>query len=65
MMHGEDKKMRDTTVSNLEVEKQGYQEIIDFQIKNMDRANLVLGREWLWELGPFLKWSYQQNSLEF
>lgn len=64
MMHGEDKKIWDTMVSNLEIKVQGFKDKLDFQIMNMERADLVLGREWLWGLGPSLKRSYQQNSLE-
>lgn len=44
-----------TMVSNLEIEIQGYKDRLDFQIMNMDRADVVLGREWLWTLGPSLK----------
>ena len=39
MMHGEDKKVWDTMVSNLELDVQGYKEILDFQIMNKDCAD--------------------------
>ena len=32
---------------------------------HLARANVYLGREWLYNLGPTLSCSYQDNSLEF
>ena len=52
MMHGQDNKIWDTMVSNLEIEIQGYKEKLNFQIMNMERADIALGREWLWGLEP-------------
>ena len=38
---------------------------LDFQVMHMDRADVVLGREWLHNLGPSLKQSYEHNSFMF
>lgn len=38
---------------------------LDFQVMNMDRADVVLGREWLHGLGNTLRPSYEHNSLSF
>ena len=38
---------------------------LDFQVMNMARADVVLGREWLHSLGSFLKRNYEHNSLSF
>ena len=32
---------------------------------HLTRANIYLGREWLYNLGPSLSCIYQENSLEF
>ena len=38
---------------------------LDFQVMNMERADVVLGREWLHGLGPSLKRSYEHNTITF
>ena len=38
-------KIKDTMVSNLEIKIQEYKDKLDFQIMNMERADIALGRE--------------------
>ena len=55
----------DTYVSQVPLEIQGHTMHLDFQVMNMDRADVVLSREWLHGLGPSLKQSYEHNSFMF
>ena len=50
-------------MSNIPLEE--HTMFLDFQVMTMNRANLVLGREWFHGLCPFLKWSYKHNSFMF
>ena len=44
---------------------QDYEASLDFQVMHLARADVYLGREWLFHLGPSMRRSYQDNSLEF
>ena len=55
----------DTYVSQVPLKIQGHTMHLDFQVMNMDRADVVLSREWLHGLGPSLKRSYEHNSFMF
>ena len=54
MEKGNDKKVWDTTIHNVEVDIQGYPNTLDFQIMHLDRTNVVLIREWLYGIGHTL-----------
>ena len=55
----------DTFVAGVALDVQGHTMTLSFHVMNMDRADVVLGREWLHSLGPSLKRSYEHNSLMF
>ena len=55
----------DTVVLGVPLAMQGYEAKLDFQVMHLARADIYLGREWLYNLGPTLHRSYQDNSLEF
>ena len=64
-MTGNDKEVWDTVVQEVELKVQEHTMTLDFQVMNMARANVVLGREWLHSLGSSLKRSYEHNSISF
>ena len=39
--------------------------VLEFQVMNMSRANVILGREWLHGLGSALHRSYEHNTITF
>ena len=39
--------------------------VLDFQVMNMSRTDVILGHEWLHGLGPLLKRSYEHNTITF
>ena len=65
LMNGHDSEIWDTYVHDVPLEVQGYTMNLTFQVMNMDRADVVLSREWLHGLGPSLKRSYEHNSFTF
>ena len=44
---------------------QDYEAVLDFQVMHLARADVYLGREWLFSLGPNLVRSYLHNTLQF
>ena len=64
-MHGDDKDVWETEVKGVTLDVQSHTMTVDFQVMNMDRADVVLGREWLHGLGPSLKRSYEHNTITF
>ena len=42
-----------------------YTTTMDFQVMNMTRADVILGREWLYGLGSTLSRSYAHNTISF
>ena len=52
-------------MSNVPLNIQEHTMSLDFQVITMDRTDVVLGREWLYGLGPTLKRSYKHNSFMF
>ena len=65
MMSAHDSEVWDTFVAGVALDVQGHTMTLSFHVMNMDRADVVLGREWLHSLGPSLKRSYEHNSLMF
>ena len=65
MISAHDSEVWDTYVENVVLVVQGHTMTLSFQVMNMDRADVVLGREWLHILGPTLKRSYEHNSFMF
>ena len=65
MMNGNDKDVWDTQVNNAPLFVQGHTMLLNFQVMNMSRANVVLGQEWLHVLGSSLKHSYKHNYIQF
>ncbi len=65
MMHGDDKDVWETEVKGVTLDVQSHTMTLDFQVMNMERADVVLGREWLHGLGPSLKRSYEHNTITF
>ena len=63
MMHGDDKDVWDTEVKGVSLNVQSHTMTLDFQVMNMLRADVVLGREWLHSLGSTLKRSYEHNTI--
>ena len=64
-MNGSDKDVWDTEVQDVSLELQGHTMKLDFHVMNMTRADVVLGRNWLFGLGSSLSRSYQHNTLAF
>ena len=54
-----------TQVNNVPLSMQGHTMLLNFQVMNMSRAYVVLGGEWLHELGSYLKRSYENNTIQF
>ena len=52
-------------MSNVALEVEGHMMTLGFHVMNMDRADVVLGHEWLHNLGPSLKQSYKHNLFMF
>ena len=65
LMNGSDKDVWDTEVRDVSLEVQGHTMKLDFHVMNMTRADVVLGRNWLFGLGSSLSRSYQHNTLAF
>ena len=65
MMSAHDSEVWDTFVAGVTLDVQGHTMTLSFHVMNMDRADVVLGREWLHSLGPSLKQSYEHNSFMF
>ena len=63
--NGLDSNAWDTVVKGVKLKMQDYQASLDFQVMHLARADIYLGREWLYNLGPPLSCSYHDNSLEF
>ena len=51
LMNGNDKDVWDIVVKEVTLEMQNYSTKMGFQVMNMTRADVVLGREWLYSLG--------------
>ena len=64
-MNGNDKDVWDTIVKGVKLEMQNYTTIMDFQVMNMTRVDVILGREWLYGLGSTLSRSYAHNAISF
>ena len=62
---GQDSHVWDTVVKVAHLKIQDYEANLDFQVMHLARADVYLGREWLFHLGLSLRCSYQDNSLEF
>ena len=65
MIATHESKIWDTYVANVVLTIQEHNMILNFQVMYMDRVDVVLGQEWLHNLGPTLKWSYKHNLLMF
>ena len=65
LMNGNDCDVWDTIVKGVTLEMQSYSTTMDFQVMNMTRADVVLGREWLYGLGTTLSRSYAHNTISF
>ena len=65
LMNGEDKDVWDTEVKDVALEIQGHSMVLDFHVMHMTRADVVLGREWLYGLGETLKRNYMSNTITF
>ena len=65
LMNGEDKDVWDTEVKGIPLELQGHTMKLDFHVMHMTRADVVLGREWLYGLGTTLNRSYVSNTIAF
>ena len=65
LANGQDSTVWDTVVTGVNLHIQDYVASLDFQVMHLARADIYLGREWLYNLGPTLSRSYQDNSLEF
>ena len=52
-------------VKEVSWEIQNYFTKMDFQVMNMTRADVVLGKEWLYSLGMTLSRSYTHNTISF
>ena len=64
-MNGNDKDVWDTVLKEVTLEMQNYSTKMDFQVMNMTRADVVLGREWLYSLGTTISRSYTHNTISF
>ena len=64
-MNDNDKDVWVTVVKEVSLEMQNYSTKVDFQVMNMTRADVVLGREWLYSLGTTLTRSYTHNTISF
>ena len=64
-IHGDDKDIWDTKVNQVPLQVQEHEMLLDCQVMNMTRADIILGREWLYGLGPSLKRSYEHDSMSF
>ena len=49
----------------MKLEMQNYTTNMDFQVMNMTRADVILGKEWLYGLGSTLSCSYAHNTISF
>ena len=58
-------KFWDNYVVNIALVFQGHTMTPNFQVMNMDQADVVLGRAWLCNPGPTLKQSYEHNLFMF
>lgn len=65
LMNGSDKDVWDTEVRDVALELQGHTMKLNFHVMNMTRADVVLGREWLYGWGSSLSRSYEHNTLAF
>ena len=65
LMNGSNKDVWDTEVRDVSLELQRHTMKNDFHVMNMTRADVVLGRNWLFGLGSSLSRSYQHNTLAF
>ena len=65
LINGNDKDVWDTIVKGVKLETQNYTTTMDFQVMNMTRADIILGREWLYGLGSTLSCSYAHNTISF
>ena len=65
LANGQDSNVWDTVVKGANLKIQDYEASLDFQVMHLAQADIYLGREWLYNLGPSLSCSYQDNSLEF
>ena len=65
LMNGNDKDVWDTIVKGVKLEMQNYTTTMDFQVMNMTRVDVILGREWLYGLGSTLSHSYVHNTISF
>ena len=65
LANGYDQSVWDTVVLGVPLSLQGYEATLDFQVMHLARADVILGREWLFHLGATLKRSYLDNSFEF
>ena len=58
LANGQDSNIWDTVVKGAKLKIQDYKASLDFQVMYLARANIYLGREWLYNLGPSLSCSY-------
>ena len=64
-IQGDDHNVWDTQVQQVPVFVQEHTMVLDFQVMNMSRADVILGREWLHGLGSSLQRSYEHNTIMF
>ena len=57
--------VQDSHIWNTVVKGAHYKTSLDFQVMHSARTDVYLDQEWLFHLGPSLRCSYQDNSLEF
>ena len=65
LANGSGKNVWDTVVKSVTLTIQGHAMHLDFQVMHITRVDVILGQEWLYNLGPSLPRSYIDNSLEF
>lgn len=51
LANGQDSNVWDTVVKDVKLKIQDYKDILDFQVMHLAKADIYLGREWLYNLG--------------
>ena len=59
LANGQDSNVWDTVVKGAKLKIQDYEANLNFQVMHLARADIYIGREWLYNLGPSLSRSYQ------
>ena len=58
----QDNTIWDRVVKGVNQRMQEYVDSLDFEVMHSPRANVYLGKEWLYSLGPTLSGNYQDHS---